>query len=67
MKRSFFPVTLAILINGLLPFGLSGPSISIADTSTTDNEIASSVSKASNSSASATITITWTAASLLDE
>jgi len=67
VKRSFFPVSLAILINGLLPFRLSGPSISIADTSIPDNEIAGSVSKASNSSATATITITWTTASLPDE
>ena len=67
MKRLTALVTLAIILTGLVLFGLSDAVISIADTSTPDNEVTSSVSKASNSSASATITITWTAASLLGE
>jgi hypothetical protein len=58
VKKPFLLATLAILLAGLVLLGLSDTSISIADTSTPDNEITSSISKASNSSASATIIIT---------
>lgn len=62
MNRPFLLVTLAIILAGLVLLGLSNTVISIADTSTPDNEATSRVSKASNSSASATITITMTGA-----
>jgi hypothetical protein len=58
VKKPFLLAILAVLLAGLVLFGLSDPSISIADTGVPDNGIASSISKASNSSASATITIT---------
>lgn len=58
MKRLVIVVTLAILLVGLALFGLGDKDISVADTGTPNNEVTSSVSKASNSSASATITIT---------
>ena len=54
----FFLVILAIILAGLVLFGWSDAAISVADTGTPNNEVTSSVSKASNSSASATITIT---------
>ncbi len=60
MRRPFVLVILAILLAGLVLFGLSDTSISVADTGTSNKEITSSMSKASNSSASATITITMT-------
>jgi hypothetical protein len=47
-----------ILLLGLVLLGLSDIDISVAGMSIPDNEVASIVSKASNSSASATITIT---------
>jgi hypothetical protein len=62
VNRPFLLVTLAIILAGLVLLGLSNTVISIADTSTPDNEATSRVSKASNSSASATITITMTGA-----
>ncbi|MCK4529453.1 hypothetical protein KAW18_18975 [candidate division WOR-3 bacterium] len=43
---------------GLVFFELSDTDISIANTLVPDNEVTSTISKASNSSASATITIT---------
>jgi len=55
MKRLITIVTLAILLVGLIPLGLS-------DTSVPNDEVTSSLSKAGNSSASATITITTTGA-----
>lgn len=58
MKKPFLLATLAIILTGLVLFGLSDTSISIADTGVPNSEATSSVSKASNSSASATITIT---------
>lgn len=58
MKRLFFVVILANILIGLILFGLRDTAISIADTSVPDSEVASRISKASNSSASATITIT---------
>lgn len=58
MKSLVTVVTIAVLLIGLVLFGLSDTNISVADTSTPCNEISSSVSKVSNSSASATITIT---------
>lgn len=57
MKRLVTVVTPAILLVGLVLFGLSDTRISIADTTVPNNEVTSSVSKASNSSARATITI----------
>ena len=58
MKRLFFSVILAIILIGILLSGLSDTAISVEDTASPNNEVASSISKASNSSASATITIT---------
>ena len=58
MRRSFVLVAIAILVTGLILLGLSDTSISIADTGVFDNEVTSTISKASNASASATITIT---------
>ena len=58
MKRSLFPLILAILLVGLVLLGLSDTSISVADTGTPNSDVTSSISKTSNSSASATITIT---------
>jgi len=55
MRRPFVLVTLVILLAGLIIFGLSDTSISIADTGTSNNEVTSTTS---NSSASALITIT---------
>jgi len=62
VKRLVFFVTSAIILVGLILFGLSDTVISIADSGIPDNEITSSVGKASNSSAGATITITMTTA-----
>jgi hypothetical protein len=47
-----------VLLAGLVLFRLSDTGVSIADTGVPNNEVTSSISKASNSSASATITIT---------
>jgi hypothetical protein len=60
MKRLTVLLTLAILLAGLILFGLSDTAISIADTTLPNNEAACSGSQANNSSASATITITMT-------
>ena len=60
MKRLFFVVILAIILIGVLLFGLSDTVISIADTDTPNNEVTSTISKTGNSSARATITITMT-------
>ena len=65
MKRLIIIVIPAILLAGLVLLGLSDTNIFVADTSVPNDEVASSVSKASNSSASATITITMTG--MLDE
>ena len=58
MKRLVFLITFTILLLVSVLLGLSDTDISVADTSIPDNEVTSSISKASNSSASATITIT---------
>jgi len=58
MKKPFLVAAFAIILAGLVLFGLSDNSISIADTGVPNGEATSSVSKASNSSAGATITIT---------
>jgi len=58
VKRLVTIVAPVILIVGLVLLGLSDTHIAIADTSIPDNEVTTSVSKASNSSASATIMIT---------
>ena len=58
MKRLVTVVTLAILLVGLVLFGLSDNFISVADTSIPDNEVVSN--EAYNSSAPAIITITRT-------
>lgn len=58
MKRLVTIVALATLIVGLALSGLNDTAISIAATDVPNDEVASSVSKVSNSSASATITIT---------
>ena len=61
-NRTFLVIILASLLVGLVLLGLSDTRISIADTNVPNDEVASRVSKASNSSASATITITMYAA-----
>lgn len=58
MKKLFVVVILALLLAGLVLFGLSDTAISVADTSIPDNEGVGSISKTGNSSASTTITIT---------
>ena len=58
MQRPFFLTILAIILTGIVLFGLSDTSFSIAHTGVPDNAATSRVSKANNSSASATITIT---------
>lgn len=60
MKRLVTVVTLAILLAGVVLFGLSDTAVSIADVSVPNNEAYSS--EANNSSAAATITITMTGA-----
>jgi hypothetical protein len=56
LKKSF--LLAMVLLTALVLFGPSDTSISIVDTGVPNGEVASSVSKASNSSASATIMIT---------
>ena len=58
MKRLFFSVILAIILVGILLLGLNDTAISVENKAGPNNEVASSISKASNSSASASITIT---------
>jgi len=58
VKRLVTVVILAILLVGLVLLGISDTNIAIADTSIPNDEVASSVSTASNSSASATTTTT---------
>ena len=58
VKKPFLLITLAIILVGLVLLGLSDTDISVADSNIPNNEVASSVSKVSNSSASATIRIT---------
>ena len=60
MKRLVTVVAIAILLVGSVLLGMSDTDISVAATSVPNDEVASSVSKASNSSATATITITMT-------
>ena len=60
MERLFFAVILAVIFLGLPLLGLSDTVISSDNIASPNNEVAGSVSKASNSSASATITITMT-------
>jgi len=60
VKKPFLLATLAIILAGLVLFGLSDTSISTADTCVPDNEIAGN--EANNSSATATTTITMTGA-----
>ena len=57
MKRPFVLVIPAIILAGIVLFGLSDTSFSIVDTSIPDNEVASRRSEANNASATATITI----------
>jgi hypothetical protein len=58
LLRLLFPVIPAILPIDFILLGTNDIDIVIADTSISNNEVASNISKASNSSASATITIT---------
>jgi hypothetical protein len=51
VKRSTVVVILAILLAGLILFGLSDTAVSVADTSIPDNVATGAVSNASNSSA----------------
>ena len=53
----------AILLVGLILFGLTNLNISVADTSIPNNEVASTLSKTINYSASGVIMIAWTTAS----
>ncbi len=62
MKRLVTVVTLAVLLIGLVLLGSSDTDTSVANTSIPDNEVARSISMASNSSAGATITLTMTGA-----
>jgi hypothetical protein len=55
VRKPFVLAILAILLAGLILFARSDTTVSIADTNTSNNEVASSTG---NSSASATITIT---------
>lgn len=57
MYRLTVLVAPAILLVGLLSFGLGHTAISVADVRIPDNTATSNVRKASNSSASATITM----------
>jgi len=57
-NRTFLVIILASLLVGSVLLGSSDTRISIADTTVPNDEVASRVSKASNSSTSATITIT---------
>ena len=50
----------AILLVGLILFGLTNLNISVADTSIPNNEVASTLSKTINYSASGVIMIAWT-------
>ena len=58
MKRLTVLVMLGILLAGLALLGLSDAGISVGDTGSPNNEVTTTIRKASNSSASATITIT---------
>jgi len=58
VKRLSFIIILAILLTGLIIFTQSDTAVSVATTGTQNNEVTSTISKASNSSASTTITIT---------
>ena len=65
MKRPFFFIFLAILLVGILLSGLSDNAVSVEGVGSPDDELVSSISKASNFSASGKITITMTG--VLDE
>ena len=58
MKRPFFLIIFVVLFVGILLSGLSDNAVSVEDMGSPNNEVASTISKASNSSASATIAIT---------
>jgi di/tricarboxylate transporter len=62
VKRLFVSIILAIILIGLLLSGLNDTAFSIEDVASSDKEVASNVSKASNSSASPTIMTTMTGA-----
>ena len=62
MKRPFFVIALAILLAGIVLFGV-GDTVAIADTGVSENEVTSG--KANNASASASIRITM--AGILNE
>ena len=58
MRRLFVLATFVILLLVSVLFGLSDTAISVADTGSTNNEVTTTISKASNSSSSTSITIT---------
>jgi hypothetical protein len=58
VKRLVTVVTLAILLAGLILFGLTDLNISVADTSIPDNKITTGQTKARNSSAIAMTALT---------
>ncbi len=60
VRKAFLLATVAVVLAGLVLFGLSDTGVSLADTGVPNNGATSSVSKASNSLASAAITITMT-------
>jgi len=58
MKRPVFLITFTVLLLVSLQLGLSFTDISVADIHNLNNEVTSTISKASHSSSSASITIT---------
>ena len=60
MQRPFFLTIPAILLVGLVLLGLSDMGISVANTGSPNNEVTTTMSKASNFSSSASIMITMT-------
>lgn len=60
MKRLVTLATIAVILVASILIGSSDKDISVADTIVPNDQVISSISKASNSSARATITITMT-------
>ena len=60
MKRPVFLIIFAVLMLVSVLLGLNDTRISVADTGSPNNEVTTTISKASNSSSSASITITMT-------
>ena len=60
MRRLVTVVVLAILLVGVVLFGLNDKDISVADTSVPDNKITTGHAEASDSSTTAMTVIAWT-------